>query len=172
MNELEQKKVREYAENTFKWAAQLSNELSINLSSESLMLAMVRENEKELLDIALESWTYEQCKSWYSQSKLALSVPVIEEVVYLDESAIPCDTERAIEEELVKFKGERWVIHKNDADPFPSSPHAHNYEARLKLHMGNGDLYNGTELVGKMNKKSFIKLRNSFKKVQLPTLEI
>jgi hypothetical protein len=41
----------------------------------------------------------------------------------------------------IKLQGEIWVIHKNDADPFPSNPHAHNYQQRLKMHLGNGDLY-------------------------------
>src|SRR5207237_6227170 len=35
-------------------------------------------------------------------------------------------------EAQVKLQGEIWIVHKNDADPFPSNPHAHNYRERLK----------------------------------------
>ncbi len=39
------------------------------------------------------------------------------------------------------------MVHKNDADPLPSSPHAHNYEQCLKMHLGTGDLYQRKERV-------------------------
>ena len=43
----------------------------------------------------------------------------------------------------VKVKGECWIIHKNDRDPFPSNPHAHNYDsfAAYGLDLGTGRLY-------------------------------
>ena len=64
----------------------------------------------------------------------------------------------------------QWVVHKNDPDPFPSDPHAHNYEADLKLHLGNGELYNGSKCVGKIPAKKFKELRSSFKSISLPPL--
>lgn len=35
------------------------------------------------------------------------------------------------------------VAHKYDRDTFPSNPHAHNYDRKLKMHLGTGDLYAG-----------------------------
>jgi hypothetical protein len=37
--------------------------------------------------------------------------------------------------------GHIWRILVNDADPFPSNPHAHNLESGLKLDLGDGRLY-------------------------------
>jgi len=45
-----------------------------------------------------------------------------------------------------------------------------NYEANLKLHLGNGELYTGTKLVGKIPAKKFKKLRALFKSVSMPPL--
>jgi len=172
VDESTKQKVREFVDNVDVWAEKLSKDLSIILSCESLMSAMIVENKKELVEISLDYWTYEQCKSWFLHSQLSKITTHILEVVYLENSVIPDDVERAFLEERVKFKGERWVIHKNDADPFPSSPHAHNYESMLKLHLGNGDLYNRTTKVGAMKKKDFKALRCSFKKVKMPVLEV
>jgi hypothetical protein len=63
--------------------------------------------------------------------------------IRFDESIIPEGVPILLTEAEVKIKGEVWVVHKNDADPFPSNPHAHNYENRLKMHLGTGDLYKG-----------------------------
>ncbi|WP_125564038.1 hypothetical protein [Pseudoalteromonas rubra] len=172
MDEFSKQKVREFADNVGHWAERLSTDFSIILSCESLMLAMLVENKKELVEISLEPWTYDKCKIWFLKSQLSERTTKILEAVYLENSAIPVSVERALLEEQVKFKGERWVIHKNDADPFPSSPHAHNYESMLKLHLGNGDLYRRTTKVGTMKKKDFKSLRNSFKKVKMPELEV
>jgi hypothetical protein len=61
--------------------------------------------------------------------------------IKLSESIIPAGVPICLSEAEVKLKGERWVVHKNDADPFPSNPHAHNYEQRLKMDLRTGDLY-------------------------------
>jgi hypothetical protein len=62
------------------------------------------------------------------------------EVEFVD-SIIPDGVSILLTEVKVKLKGEIWMVHKNDADPFPSNPHAHNYQRGLKMHLGNGDLY-------------------------------
>jgi hypothetical protein len=71
----------------------------------------------------------------------------------------------------VRVAGEQWCIHRNDADPFPSSPHAHNYPQRLKLHLGNGDLYRGRSIVGNVGRKALERIRNKISHVPLPPLE-
>lgn len=71
----------------------------------------------------------------------------------------------------VRNAGEQWFIHQNDADPFPSSPHAHNYPQKLKLHLGNGDLYRGRSIVGNVGKKALKRIRDEISHVPLPPLE-
>jgi len=75
--------------------------------------------------------------------------------IVLDESIIPAGVSLFLTEAEVKLKGEVWTVHRCDADPFPSNPHAHNYARALKLHLGNGDLYQRKDRVscGRMEKK-------------------
>ena len=83
--------------------------------------------------------------------------------ISIDESVLPDDLPLHLLEAEVKLDGKKWTIHKYDADPFPSNPHAHNYAENLKLHLGNGLLYFGKERkssCGTMNKKELVKLRD------------
>jgi len=64
----------------------------------------------------------------------------------------------------VKQQGVVWRIHKNDVDTRPSSPHAHDYERNRKLHLGNGTYYRSGEVIGKMRKSDFKKLRELIEK--------
>jgi hypothetical protein len=63
-----------------------------------------------------------------------------------------------------RLRGEVWQVHKGDADPYPSNPHAHCIEGRrfyegLKLHLGTGDLYRGSEFTGvHYPRKDFLRL--------------
>jgi hypothetical protein len=50
----------------------------------------------------------------------------------------------AILEEDYRIKGEVWRVHKGDADPYPSKPHAHCVGGAkrfvgLTLHLGTGE---------------------------------
>ncbi len=65
------------------------------------------------------------------------------------ESPIPDGTFRRIDEVTIKRDGCVWRIHRNDLDPFPSQPHAHNLESGLKLDLSNGRLYFGRRDTGK-----------------------
>ncbi|SRR5258705_7871236 len=63
-----------------------------------------------------------------------------------------------------RVKGEVWRVHKGDADPYPSSPHAHcvggaDRFVGLKLHLGTAELYKGREPLGRyLSPKSFARL--------------
>ncbi|WP_154715109.1 hypothetical protein [Neptuniibacter caesariensis] len=92
--------------------------------------------------------------------------------VALDESIIPEHIPISLTEQTIRTKGEVWRIHKNDADPFPSNPHAHNYPKNLVAHLGNGDLYRKREVLGKLKKKDLVNLRDHIKNVSLPKLEV
>jgi len=98
--------------------------------------------------------------------------------IELEQSIIPEGVPILLAEAQVKLRGEIWVVHKNDADPFPSDPHAHNYEQRLKLHLGNGDLYVHREKVPcqRMRKSVFLEFRKRLSKrnpnIALPRLDV
>lgn len=94
--------------------------------------------------------------------------------VEFQESPIPLGTFRKIDEVLVRRDGCVWIVHKTDVDPFPSSPHAHNPESGLKMHLGNGSLYFGSRDTGKsVDRKHllFIRAELERKGVILPLVE-
>jgi hypothetical protein len=116
-------------------------------------------------------FSYEQIKRLYENSeqikfreKIIASINDVGDIV-------PPGIDEEYLDHYVKHKGDVWVIHRNDADPHPSSPHAHNYEKNLKLHLGNGDLYRRTELVGKIQKKHLLAIREKITSLQLPPFE-
>src|SRR5260370_13521319 len=47
--------------------------------------------------------------------------------VVLEKSIVPVGVPMSLTEAEVKLDGEKWTVHKYDADPFPSNPHAHCY---------------------------------------------
>lgn len=63
-----------------------------------------------------------------------------------------------------RVKGEIWQVHKGDADPFPSRPHAHCIDGRGaysggKLHLGTRELFQGARSTGLFYpEKNFIRL--------------
>jgi hypothetical protein len=101
-------------------------------------------------------------------------LPEESETIELDESILPSGAVQRLDEQTVKSKGEIWVIHKYDKDPFPSNPHAHNEQTGQKLDLSNGDLYDGkNNYQGKnISKKNLLLLRSKVKKITLPTLSV
>lgn len=81
-------------------------------------------------------------------------------------------------EEDYRVKGEVWRVHKGDADPYPSRPHAHciGGSARFvgcKLHLGTRELFNGSKPLGRyLHQKQFDTLigliRPKFPDITLP----
>ncbi len=95
------------------------------------------------------------------------------EVITLDHSIIPTTCIRKLDEQLIKVGGEIWMIHKNDKDPFPSSPHAHNKETGLKLDLTNGNLFfKGKDTKHSISKKDLLIIRGKIKNLLLPALAI
>jgi hypothetical protein len=89
------------------------------------------------------------------------------------QSPIPDRTLRRLDEVTIKRDGCIWRIHKNDADPFPSNPHAHNLESGLKMDLSSGSLYFGRTFTGKkVSRKDleFIRGEATAKAVALPPL--
>lgn len=93
--------------------------------------------------------------------------------IEFEQSPIPDGTFRQLDEVTIKRDGCIWRLHKNDADPFPSNPHAHNLESGLKLDLSSGGLYLGTRDTGKkVSKKDldFIRTQAALKNITLPPL--
>ena len=69
--------------------------------------------------------------------------------------------------EIIKYKG-IWEIHKNDKDPFPSNPHAHNKETGEKLNLSTGEIHNikTRQIVGKLNTKELNEIRKKSRILQ------
>lgn len=100
--------------------------------------------------------------------------PDVSETIVLNESILPVGALQRLDEQTIKNKGEIWVIHKYDKDPFPSNPHAHNEQTGQKVDLSNGDLYDGKNNYQGINisKKDLLLLRGKVKKMTLPTLTI
>lgn len=68
-----------------------------------------------------------------------------------------------------RVDGEVWRVHKNDADPFPSKPHAHCMAGKKRyigctVHLGTAERYFGREASGEyLDKKQFDRLINLIK---------
>jgi hypothetical protein len=77
-----------------------------------------------------------------------------------------------------RVQGEVWRVHKNDADPYPSNPHAHCIDGAPRfvgctLHLGTAELYNGRKpLERRLKEKQFKKLieliQPKFSDIKLP----
>jgi len=89
------------------------------------------------------------------------------------------DNERYILEEDYKVSGDVWRVHLNDADPFPSRPHAHCIAGTkrfvgTKLHLGSGQLFDSSNkpLGRRLAKGQFERLieliRPKFPGIELP----
>lgn len=95
---------------------------------------------------------------------------------------IPVDIDIPLPKEImfqtkvrIKVKGNIYIVHKNDADLFPSNPHAHIDGQCIKVDLSNGDLYRKKELKGRINKKEFLIIRDKLSEVydgDLPALTI
>ena len=77
-----------------------------------------------------------------------------------------------------RVKGEVWRVHKSDADPFPSMPHAHCIAGTQRfvgctLHLGTRELFKKRDNLGKLlEQKQFDRLieliQPKFPNIELP----
>jgi hypothetical protein len=89
--------------------------------------------------------------------------------IELPEGILPSGISTFLTHQQVKVKGEIWQIHKNDVDPFPSNPHAHNYQSNVVVHLGNGMIYRKRKYLGEqLTKKNLSLLRREIKNMELP----
>lgn len=105
-------------------------------------------------------------------SKLVVTVDLGEGIEFEDADG------RVLVQKDYKVDGLVWQVHKTDADPFPSRPHAHcvGGQARYlgkKLHLGSRELFDGSNALGLfLPKKPFLRLisliQPKFPSVRLP----
>jgi hypothetical protein len=63
---------------------------------------------------------------------------------------------------LVKQDGRIYSVHKNDVDPRPSKPHAHD-DCGRKVDLSNGDIYTDNKVSDRLSKKKLKELRHSLR---------
>ena len=126
---------------------------------------------EELIDKEVDIGSADSIISCLSQPFID-RLPIIISKVSFEETLIPSEVLVEIKKKKYRVKGEVWFVHQNDIDPFPSSPHAHNYDQNLVMHLGNGNLYRKRDFVATAKKKQFLELRKKINNVELPPLEI
>lgn len=167
-------KIKKLVEITFghETVERLLHDIWVDISREELMLIVLRLTGKDIDELSEIDLTYQDIKSIYQSSNEYKNLPVALQLVNLDESIIPKEADHWSLDHAIKYQGERWIVHKNDADPHPSSPHAHNYEKGIKLHLGNGDIYRRRELLSNIGKKNLMMIREKLTTISLPPLEV
>src|SRR5258708_37167361 len=88
-------------------------------------------NIENPVDLLNRDWTPTEIAHALSEFDFAQLKPLA--MVELEASILPPGVPRRLDEVKVKVRGEGWCIHKKDLDPFPSSPHAHNYDSGHKM---------------------------------------
>ncbi len=104
--------------------------------------------------IAKQEYTARDIANKLQAPNLISKMNKYHQLVVLESSVIPPDVYQSLYEERIKTKGEIWIIHKTDKDDLPSNPHAHNDDTGLKLHLGNGRLFQRMKEVGRIKMKS------------------
>ncbi|MCZ7885390.1 hypothetical protein [Agrobacterium salinitolerans] len=141
----------------------LSEKHGRTIGSDELQNALCRVlgiGELNSLDLLDHSLTADKMLELLKDSDFT-PVQVLYTVELSDEDGIiPEYTTLVLLEKVVKVKGEKWEIHRYDADPWPSNPHAHNYASRLKMHLGTGELFdNNRRSKGRIAAKKLAAIR-------------
>jgi len=137
---------------------------------DALVEVMELDSPEELLDKELSAVAIAAILENYDFHRL---FPKQIAVIHFEDSIIPDRTSRKLIEVTVRANGEVWRIHQNDADPRPSNPHGHNLESGLKLHLGTGELFQGTRNTGeKVRRKHLEAIRAKLSKYALPPLAL
>jgi hypothetical protein len=97
--------------------------------------------------------------------------PMLLAEVVFEKSIIPSTAPQRLEEQRVRHHGQVWQINLNDADPFPSNPHAHNLESGYKMDLSTGRLFLKRRDVGeKVAQKDLLAIRKKARHPKLPPL--
>jgi len=121
-------------------------------------------------DLLSGQMTYTDILVRLSEYNFRRFFPEVIAEVELKKSIVPAGVLRKLVEQTVRRNGEVWRIHRNDTDPFPSSPHAHNLQTGHKLHLGTGELFLRRLTVGRIAKKDLLSIRDQLSGWTLPAL--
>lgn len=164
--------INKYIEESDKAREILSEKLSFEISSLNFQIALASHfNYSEKDSIKIINHKLVAVNMIEILKNYNWNVPVETEEVLLETTIIPKNLPSRIDEQKIKNNGEIWVIHKNDKDPFPSNPHAHNYAGGYKLHLGSGQLYDNknNDLGQRISKKDLELIRSKLKNIALPS---
>ncbi len=140
-------------------AEKLTGERGYDVSSKDILCALILRHEA-LRDIQMSSDVWNLDASVESIEGLVRTFDFQElRIEIVHETTLPWQA-RFHTKANIKVKGEVWTIHKYDADPFPSNPHAHNFDQNLKLDLRNGDCYRGRVLQCTLPRKELIEIRS------------
>lgn len=153
-------------------ADQLANSSAVPLEYVHIEQALLKKLElDEPVDLLSRNLGTDEIVSLLADFDFRCLFPETIEDIRLDSSIIPSKTAHQLTEVTVRANGEVWRIHKNDPDPWPSNPHAHNLQSGLKLHLGTGQLFRRKRCVGKVSRKDLELIRTKITKCQLPPLQ-
>ena len=152
--------INKYIKNSRKAAEKLST-ADISVTSKDITNALVEVLELNLsTDPVYKDLSEAKIISLLSSFDFFKFIPEIICEIHLNNPMLPHNINSLLLEQNIKNKGEIWTIHKNDQDPFPSNPHAHNYPMNLVAHLGTGELYQGRRLMKqKLKTKDLVNLR-------------
>jgi hypothetical protein len=136
----------------------------------ALVEVLALDDSTDLLDLDLKRDEILLTVEDYDFLKL---FPVLLAEVVFEKSIIPPSAPQRLEEQRVRHHGQIWQINLNDADPFPSNPHAHNLESGYKMDLSTGRLFLGRRDVGeKVSRKELLAIRKKARHPSLPPLLI
>lgn len=155
-------------------AARLTEERKIEIDSEKVGLAIAEINGYSQ-NLQIFWHVLKHGLNIYNELKDFLFGQILGEIELIgDDCVYPKGIPANLYEKQIKVKGQKWELHKNDDDPFPSNPHAHNYETGLKLDLSNGNLYKKKKLVDSVTRKVLTTIREKFEAAgfTMPTLTV
>jgi len=155
-------------------AQRLSRERGCEISSGDVENALAdKKSVEHHVHLLGQGWTEERVLLELADHDFDRLRSILLEVIEMPEDILPDGILRVFTEEIARQDNLKWHIHKNDADYFPSQPHAHNYATGHTLHLGTGELYIKRRLCDeRMNAKKLIELRDRIRYRPLPPLEV
>lgn len=171
MNDLE-KKLISYIKEMNIAKATLSQLKGVEIESMDLQLALcVKLDVKSMhpLDLLEKELSSDQMIELLLEHSFTQAVIIAQ--IELEDSILPEGIPKLLTEQTIKVKGEVWVIHKRDVDPFPSTPHAHNYDSGISLHLGTGEFFQKRNSKGFLDCNKLIRVREKIKGHELPALD-
>lgn len=131
-------------------------------------------SDKYELERPSDIWDAEIDFDSAKNSLLLFNFETLNQQIILPKEIVPEEYVMMIKVQI-KSNGLIWFIHRYDADPFPSDPHAHQIDNNIKLDLSNGKCYRKREYLFSISKKELKAIRmlaNKRFKGKLPPLNL